>query len=162
MISLLLKIGLVVFCIAIIVIGLGLSGGMFRLWPPSFGDEKLHITSSTIERLRALRSESKFHSDKALFYPGAPDESLRLEAEGTINALLDRLIDGLPAKPNRDFLQANVKITLSAFNSSDSEERDRVGRYIEEVMAITGLGDSGELLNVWRYGLPFGWIKRRS
>jgi hypothetical protein len=29
---------------------------------------------------------------------------------------------------------------------------------LSRVMTIVGVADSGELLNVWRYGFPYGWL----
>jgi hypothetical protein len=99
MASLLIKIGLGMFLVALIVLALALTDGMFRLWPTSLSDKELQITASSIERLRELRSQPKFHAHEPEVYRGAPNESLRLQAEGKMNAFLDQLITGLPARP---------------------------------------------------------------
>ena len=122
----------------------------------------LSVSTQTLDDLGALKKEPKFRTDMSSFYPGAPNEALRLAAEGEINRLIDRLADGLPAKPKKSFVLANVKVALAAFNSADSEERDRVAIYIERIMEITGVEESEELLNVWRYGFPIGWFKKKT
>jgi hypothetical protein len=162
MTSVLLKTALGFVCIVIVLFALAFTGILFRVWPTSSPDKRLEITSATVDELRALRLQSKFHANEASFYPGAPNEAVRGEAERRINSLLDRLIDGLPTNPSRAFVLANVKTALSTFNTFDSEERDRASAYMEEVMKVSGVKDSGELLNVWRYGLPYGWIRRKS
>lgn len=113
-------------------------------------DQVLDIGSIELNRLRALKAEPKFHPLN--FYPGAPTETLRINAEEHVNRLLDRLIDALPDHPTKRFLMAQFELALAGFQQSDTEERERFFQYLEQVMEITGVESSDGLLNSWMYG----------
>jgi Domain of unknown function (DUF4844) len=110
----------------------------------------LSITQKEVEALRSLRSIPKFLAED--FYPGAPTEVLRSEAEGQINYLLDKLIEELPHNPEKGFVLSQFKEALSRFAQSDTEERERFCGYLEEIMDITSIESSDGLLNGWLYG----------
>jgi hypothetical protein len=103
-----------------------------------------------LEALRTLRSVDKFLPE--VLYPGAPTEEIRHEAEKIINQLLDKLILGLPADPQKQFVMSQFKNALSDFEHADTEERERFCGYLEEIMDITGIQSSDGLLNNWLYG----------
>jgi hypothetical protein len=50
------------------------------------------------------------------------------------------------------------KTALASVDSGESEERDQLLMYLTKIMQIVGIDNSGELLNVWRYGFPYGWV----
>jgi len=105
-----------------------------------------------MQRLREFRAEPKFHQDMQTLYPGAPDEEVRSRCERQLNALIDRLIAALPAHAAKQYVLEEFRATLTAFQSEDSEECDRLMLYMEQVMDITGIVSSDGLLNEWRYG----------
>ena len=39
---------------------------------------------------------------------------------------------------------------------------DQTLYYFTEAMRIVGMQGSNELLNVWRYGFPYGWVLKRT
>ena len=109
-----------------------------------------------IEDLRRLRSARKFMADKSIFYPGLENESIRNRITDLVNRSVDELIS--VAKDNgteKDFQRAISK-GLSYFEtldySLDTEDRERVCRYFEEMMDAVGLETSGGILNRWMYG----------
>ena len=112
----------------------------------------LSINEAIMQRLRDLRAEPKFHEDMQTLYPGAPNEEVRSRCEHQLNALIDRLIAGLPAHTAKQYVLEEFRTTLTAFQSEDSEECDRLLRYMEQVMDITGIVSSDGLLNEWQYG----------
>lgn len=114
--------------------------------------QTLSISEATMQRLRHLRAEPKFHSDMPTLYPGALNEEIRARCEHQLNALIDRLTDGLPARATKQYVLEEFRTTLAAFQSEDSEERDRLLHYMEQIMDITGIVSSDGLLNEWRYG----------
>lgn len=100
--------------------------------------------------LNRLKAVEKFRAEA--FYPGAPSESLRVEAEQSVNTLLDRLIPALPTPADKQFVLREFRRTLDAFTQSDTEERERLCGYLEEIMDIVGIESSDGLLNGWLYG----------
>ena len=112
----------------------------------------LTITAATLADLHEFRLEAKFQEDLVAFYPGAPDEVIRVRCESRLNGLLDRLIAGISSNPSKDYVLQEFRATLGLFDAEDSEERDRVALYLERVMDIVGIESSDGLLNQWRYG----------
>ena len=110
----------------------------------------LKITTSTINALKRLRSSAKFTVED--FYPGAPTEELRTEAEQLVNRLLDRLTANLGKSPYKQFVLDEFCQSLDAFKQTDTEERERLCAYLEEIMDIIGIKSSDGLLNDWLYG----------
>jgi hypothetical protein len=158
MIKFLLR-GLLAIALAVaIVIVSFLTGVSFRLWPTWVNDCNLQITPEILEKLRTLQSEKKFLPDQKSLYPGAPEEAVRAEAQAIIDAMIGRLVLDLPSNPQRSTVLRAFKTMLPTFERMDSEEREQAAWYCERIMQITGVGSSGELLNVWRYGFPLGWF----
>ena len=114
--------------------------------------QTLFINEATVQRLRQLRAEPKFHEDMPTFYPGAPNEEVRSRCEHQLNALLDRLITGLPTHAAKQYVLEEFRTTLTSFRPEDSEECDRLLHYMEQIMDVTGIESSDGLLNEWRYG----------
>lgn len=146
---------------AVLIVGV-LSGAIFKVWPTSLSDKDLQITTATIVTLNSLKEAPKFLPDKENFYPGAPNEIIRLTAENKINDLIDRLINELPTTPKKSFVLKTFKNSLPSFDEYDSEERDQALTYYEKIMKITNTTESNEILNVWRYGLPFGRFNKKT
>lgn len=136
----------------------GISGFTFHAWPTSLGDHGLSVTPSTLKQLAALRAERKFEADKTTFYFGAPNEQARAAAQAEVDAVIDSLIQELPSSPRRSLVLATFKAALAKFDTPESEERDQFLVYLQRIMAIVGIKNSGGLFNVWRYGFPYGWL----
>jgi hypothetical protein len=115
-------------------------------------DHLLQLTPDRIAALSALRVGSTFVPETALLYSGAPSESVRAECEARVNDLIDRLLGELGPEPRKEVALAEFRNALSHFETSDSEERERVCSYIEQIMDILGIESSDGLLNTWRYG----------
>ena len=114
--------------------------------------DKLEISKATISSLEDLRNEPKFKEDESIFYPGAPDEIIRKRAEGSLNILIDNLIQNIQANPKKSYVIKQFQNTLAQYNNFDSEEQDRICSYLEEIMNILKIESSDGLLNKWRYG----------
>jgi hypothetical protein len=141
-----------------VVIGAGVTGVTFYLWPTFIADEALVVSPKTIEVLTSLRAEKKFVVDQSNFYFGAPNEAVRLSAQRSVDSALDSLIVELPKHPKRSVVLAKFKDAMESFSISESEERDQFLVYLQRIMKVLGMQSSGELLNVWRYGFPYGWF----
>ena len=152
------KLLVALFTVVVLIGALCFSGLLFVIWPTTLGDQQLTISGATVEKLRQLQGEEKFREDMTHFYPGAPDEVSRLSAQEGVNSVVEALVRELPRNPRRSVVLREFKRALPAYDRFDSEERDQVLLYFERIMVITGVKDSGELLNVWRYGVPYGWF----
>lgn len=162
MIAALGKAALAVVVLGALCVIAGLSGLMFQAWPTGLNDETLPVDAKTLARLAALKAERKFDADGKTFYPGAPSEAVRARAQAAVDRVIASLIAELPESPRRSQVLRTFKTALNRFSADDSEERDQFLVYLERIMAILGVRDSGELLNVWRYGFPYGWFFKRQ
>lgn len=151
-----LKVILVVVVAAALFVAAGLSGLLFRFWPTSWPDAELSVSPAQVERLFALRNEPKFLPNAKLHYPGAPNEAIRIALEEIVNAVIEHITQEIQKVPRKSFVLSSFKPVLARAERLDSEERDRLLSYFNEIMEILGIGSSNELLNVWRYGLPYG------
>lgn len=113
-------------------------------------DQGLNITPQTLTALAALRDEAKFHAHD--FYPGAPTEADRLDAERTVKEMLDRIAAGLPKWPSKTFVLSEFQAMLDGFDSPETEEREEICGYCQRVMSVLGIERSDGLLNRWLYG----------
>ena len=150
----------VIFGILLGVVLAGVTGFLFRVWPTSMPDSDLVVTPEVIRNLKSLRAEPKFGPDPKRFYPGATNEATRKGAEQCVNIVIDYLIVELQKTPKKSFVLAAFKHFLPAFEHFDSEEMDETLHYLGQTMRILGIDGSNELLNVWRYGFPYGWVRK--
>lgn len=145
----------IVFCLMLIA---GLSSVSFQVWPTGLNDYTLTVTPALLHRLHSLQSERKFDPDSVTFYPGAVNEGDRRKAQEAVDSAIEVLIKELPEHPRRSMVLRTMKVTLSRFDTPDSEDRDQMLVYLTRVMEVCGVNSSGELFNVWRYGFPYGWF----
>jgi len=156
--STLLKILALLVTLAAVVFVSGLTGILFTLWPTSWPDQPLHVTDSEITLLQRLRAEPKFYADTKRFYPGAVNETNRLEDEALVNDLLSELIVSIRTTPTKSHVLARIKVILSKADDFDSEDQERLASYMEEALRILHIDSSNELINVWSFGFPYGWF----
>lgn len=152
------KIAGVLVALLLLAFAASLSGLTFVVWPTSLNDVELKVGPDVLSQLAALKDERKFDADPATFYPGAPDEATRARAQAVVDGVITSLISNLPSAPKRSNVLRTFKTALGTFTEADSEERDQCLAYLERIMKIVGVDSSGELLNVWRYGMPYGWF----
>ncbi len=117
------------------------------------GDSKLLPNGVDVkEALLSFKSQRKFVEDLTEFYPGAPDEQTRIQAENIINTAVDKLMvseeNNLSEKEFWDILE----IAALQLKTMDSEEMDHGLFYMEKLMDIYGIESSEGRLNEWRYG----------
>jgi len=156
--STILKIIFAFVSVIALVIAVGVTGLSFYLWPTFVGDGVIAVTPQTMEELTRLRGERKFVADQSNLYFGAPNEAVRLTAQQSVDVLLDTLLLELPKNPKRSMVLAEFKTAMKLFSVAESEERDQFLVYLQRIMRVLGMQSSGELMNVWRYGFPYGWF----
>jgi hypothetical protein len=121
-------------------------------------DQSLALTPAAFAKLDRLRSEPKYVEVLAIGYSGLRPEPARRMAEAQLNDLIDQMRHGLAATPTKAFVLREFAGTLARFEPTDSEDRDRLCRYLEQIMDIVGIQRSDGMLNRWRYGLILGTI----
>jgi hypothetical protein len=110
--------------------------------------------SGMIKKLKEFKDQEKFNEDMKIFYPGLADEKLKDFLTQNINLAADDFIEvaQLDNPTDKEYLD-KIRTGLSRFpNDLDTEDRERVAQYFEELMDIVGLESSGGLLNKFVYG----------
>ena len=147
----------IISVLAFIVLA-GLYGWLFQVWPTSWPDNDLKISTVQIEQLKQLRSELKFHEDPKTFYPGAANEASRVSLETAVNRTIDLIIPAINQNPKKSSILGIFKPVLLSLSLLDSEDKDQLLSYFSRILQTVGVQSSNELFNVWRYGFPYGWF----
>jgi hypothetical protein len=113
-------------------------------------DVVLAVTEDTLESLRALHDEQKFHERD--LYPGAPDADIRVASESKINKMIASILEGVRTHPRKEWVLAQFRAGLAPFDGDDTEEREEACAYCERVMEILGIEASDGVLDEWLYG----------
>ncbi len=159
MLKLLFKLIVGLIAVFVLLIGLGITGVYFYIWPTFLNDQNLNVTDITTLELNNLLNEKKFYSSPPEFYFGAPNESIRIEAESKVNLALKEIIAvSKKNNPKKSEVLFSIKNSLKTFKDFDSEENERVLHYFGKSLEILKINSSNELFNVWRYGFPYGWF----
>ena len=140
--------------IAVILAGASFAALWRQLIPTA--DQKLEVYADAFGRLSELRVQAKYIDMPGTIYNGMRPESSRLLAEEQLNRLIDRLRDGLPSKPSKKFVLTEFAKTMAEFEPIDTEDRERLLRYLKEIMGILGIASSDGLLSRWMYGPILG------
>jgi hypothetical protein len=119
-------------------------------------DQKLEVSADVIGSLSELRAQAKYIDMPGTIYNGMRPESSRLLAEEQLNGLIDRLRDGLLSKASKKFVLTEFAKTTAEFEPIDTEDRERLLRYLKEIMGILGIDSSDGLLSRWMYGPILG------
>jgi len=121
-------------------------------------NEQIMITpENALKQLDTFQQKKKFEADEKLFYPGLVDEKLRPILTKLINqAATDFKTVATSPQPTNTAYWAKIKLGLNRFSTLeiglDTEERERICSYFEELMDIVGLESSNGQLNTFMYG----------
>jgi hypothetical protein len=107
--------------------------------------------------LLKFKAKPKFKvENQAPFYQGLGNKALQPELSKLINTAADDFLKTLNDKPSDDKFRMNISQGLNRFNKYynelDTEDREKICNYFEELMDCVGLQSSGGLLNKWMYG----------
>ena len=104
-----------------------------------------------------FKKKEKFIHEEGSYYPGIADEKLRPNFSEKVNQAADdfrKVADG--DDPTEEKYHAAMDKGLGRFAEVylelDTEDRERVCSYFEELMDIVGLESSGGRLNKFMYG----------
>ncbi|RKD99911.1 uncharacterized protein DUF4844 [Marinifilum flexuosum] len=117
----------------------------------------LKTKEGTIKKIEAFKEKQKFVEDSFLHYPGIGDESMRPILSSKINAIANDFKKIASSdKPSKKKYQDAIGVGLKRFSdvylSVDTEDRERICLYVEELMDIVGLKSSNGQLNDFMYG----------
>jgi hypothetical protein len=115
-------------------------------------EKMISNTAEIITALNMLKQENKFSEGITFFYPGAPNEEIRLEAESILNDAISKLMDQPSSMFSENSFWAILEVAAIKYSNMDSEEIDRALTYMEDIMDIYGIESSEGRLNEWRYG----------
>lgn len=120
----------------------------------------------SLAKLRQLRSEEKFLEDMNTFYPGIADEAERPILTGFINQGIDEFTKVVQSGGNEEAYRQAMRKGLDYIDASgmyiDTEDREQVCHYFEEMMDAVGMESSGGILNTWLYGFDVDGITREK
>ncbi len=108
-----------------------------------------------MDKFEDFKKKEKFIEDITIFYPGIADISLRPVLEEIINQTADDLKKVFLKQNTSDKdYQEQIKKHLERFHDLylDTEDKERICQYIQELMDIIGLASSDGLLNNFLYG----------
>lgn len=131
--------------------------GLILLLFTACGQGQMKTPDNAMKKFEEFKSKEKFSQDDNLFYPGIGDPKLKPILTEKINLVADdfkRLADK-GNSTDKDYQNA-IKIGLERFSGLylqlDTEDRERICSYFEELMDIVGLESSGGHLNDFMYG----------
>lgn len=126
----------------------------------SCGQKHVKTPTNSENMFNNFISKDKFIADTTIFYPGLSNEKLRPILTELINESAEDF-QKIAHKGNateKEYQKA-IKRGLLRFSTIylelDTEDRERICTYYEELMDIVGLESSGGHLNNFMYGFDF-------
>lgn len=114
----------------------------------------------SLENLQRLRSATKFIAGQPRSYLGLENENIGGKMAEIINRCIDQFVLIAQNGGTEEDFQHAISNGLNYFDTSgynlDTEDRERVCEYFEEMMDAVGLESSGGVLNKWMYGFDIG------
>lgn len=123
----------------------------------SCGQGQIKTPENAMTKFEEFKSKEKFLEDDKLFYPGVGDPKLKPILTEKINLsakdfkeLADKGIT--TDKEYQDAIKKGLYRFSDIYLDLDTENRERICSYYEELMDIVGLESSGGHLNNFMYG----------
>jgi len=121
------------------------------------GQGKIITQINPMDKFEKFKNKEKFIKDSTISYPGIADPALRPMLTKKINLLADdfkKIAESGNAtdKDYHDKIEIGLKRFSDVYFNLDTEDRERVCHYFEEIMDIVGLESSGGHLNMFMYG----------
>ena len=118
------------------------------------GEVKL---DNTIEKFQEFRSKEKFLRDDRLFYSGIGNPTLKQLLTKRIDLVAcdfqNLAVNGTAEdKDYQNAIMKGLERFSDIYSLIDTEDRERICLYFEELMDIVGLESSGGFLNNFIYG----------
>lgn len=131
--------------------------GLTLLLLISCGQGQIKTPENVITKFEEFKNKEKFLQEDKIFYPGVDDSGLKAVLTEKINLAADdfkKLAD--KGNTSDKEYQKAIKVGLNRFADLylklDTEDRERICSYFEELMDIVGLESSDGQLNNFMYG----------
>jgi len=117
----------------------------------------METPKNAMDKFDSFQQKEKFIEDTAIFYPGISNSALRPTLTQKINLAADdfKTVANSGHATDKDY-QDKIRIGLQRFADiymdMDTEDRERVCLYFQELMDIVGLESSDGQLNKFLYG----------
>jgi hypothetical protein len=126
----------------------------------SCGQNKINTPKTAMSKFEEFILKEKFLPDSKIFYPGIGDEKLKPILTELINEsakdFQNVAIKGIASdKEYQNVIEKGLDRFSKIYLKLDTENRERICTYYEELMDIVGLESSGGLLNEFIYGFDF-------
>lgn len=131
--------------------------GLILLCFTACGQRQIQTPENAMTKFQEFKNKEKFLQDDKLFYPGIGDPNLKPVLTEKINIVVDdfKKLADKGNSTDKDYQNA-IKNGLERFSDIylqlDTEDRERVCYYFEELMDIVGLESSDGHLNNFMYG----------
>ena len=108
-------------------------------------------------KFQEFKNKEKFIQDDTIFYPGIGNATLQQLLTKKINLASDEFMKVAKSgtateKEYQDIIKKGLNNFADIYVELDTEDRERVCAYFEELMDIVGLESSGGHLNNFMYG----------
>ena len=125
------------------------------------GQSQVKLSDSVMIQFEEFKSKEKFIQDDRLFYPGIGDPAIRPILTEKINLAADdfkKLAEqgNVSSKDYQNIIKKGLDRFSGLYLQLDTEDRERICHYFEELMDIVELESSGGHLNRFMYGFDPG------
>ena len=130
--------------------------GLTILFLTACGQGKIKNSNDIMDKFEKFKAKEKFVEDTTIFYPGIANPAMRPILTAKINLAADdfKALAESGKATDKDY-QEKIRIGLRRFYdvylNLDTEDRERVCHYFEELMDIVGLESSNGQLNDFNY-----------
>ncbi len=116
------------------------------------------VNPEILPRLEALKAQPKFVNESGTIHNGMRPEHERLTAESLVNGLIDAFIVENSKSGKRGYARRQFAQSLKRFNGHDTEDRERMCRYVEQIAENLGIEKPRRLFTYWLYGPVLGTL----
>jgi hypothetical protein len=121
------------------------------------GQNKKVESTSSVEKLLQFKTKEKFVKESGIYYSGVDDPIMRSTLSEKINLAADDFMSlaqkqDVSEKDYQDKIEIGLERFAHLYIQLDTEERERICQYFEELMDIVGVESSGGHLNNFMYG----------
>jgi len=120
------------------------------------GQKQMKTPENAMDKFEEFKEKEKFIEDNTLFYPGIGDPTMRPILTDKINIVASDFKEVANSEnPTDKKYQEKIELGLKRFSdvylNLDTEDRERICSYVEELMDIVNLESSDGQLNDFMY-----------
>ncbi|MEN0055850.1 MAG: DUF4844 domain-containing protein [Mucilaginibacter sp.] len=116
----------------------------------------MNVNKDAKQKLLSFIKKSKFDAEPSTAFNGLSNPKLKTQLNKFLDEAAADFLTTVNHQPNEKKFEDNIKVGLLRFNilynELDTEDRERICTYFEELMDCVGLQSSNGQLNMWMYG----------